>query len=107
MTTVMAVMRLACAGGNLLQCATVALFVASHAPAGASSPDQHHQHHDHSHHDHDELMMTILRIMMITNRDKEIAIDVLYHTYPHISLQEIGKRPTRVSLRQIVRLPIV
>ena len=30
---------LTCVGGNLSRCATVALFVASRAPAGASSPD--------------------------------------------------------------------
>ena len=30
---------LTCVGGNLSRCATVALFVASRAPAGASFPD--------------------------------------------------------------------
>ena len=85
-----------------MQCGAVALFAASRAPADASSPDHYHgdSYHGDSYHgdgdgDGDG------------ERANETAIDVLYHTYPHISLQEIGKRSTRVELRQIVRLSIV
>ena len=61
MITIMAMMTVTCAGGNLLLCATVSQFAASHAPADASSPahcqdDDGHDvdGHDDDHGDHDD-----------------------------------------------------